>query len=39
MKSLRTTLRRAERDLRELGQRFALAGGFAVSVRAEPDGA
>ncbi len=36
MKTLRVALQRAEQDLRELGRPFALAGGFAVSVRAEP---
>lgn len=36
MNRVRGALVRAERDLRELGRHFALAGGFAVSVRAEP---
>lgn len=36
MKRVRAALRGAEQDLRELGRRFALAGGFAVSVRTQP---
>lgn len=36
MRRIRAAIERAERDLSELGKRFALAGGFAVSVRAEP---
>lgn len=36
MTRLLTALLRATRDLRDLGQRWALVGGLAVSARAEP---